>query len=105
MKIVVVLTVVLLVAVSTSLVFARIGGGDIVYKSSKSRVIFHHDTHVKEKGFTCTKCHPFISEIKARKVTPKMLHKKQALSCGTCHNGKDAFDLAANCEACHQEVK
>jgi c(7)-type cytochrome triheme protein len=35
-----------------------------------------------------------------------MIHRRQSVSCGTCHDGKQAFDLRSNCYICHnREVK
>lgn len=86
----------------SSAVSARIGGGDIIYEVKHiGNVTFHHDTHVETMGFNCTECHPFIFETKEKHKSLKMSHKRQAQSCGACHDGKQAFDLKSNCYVCH----
>ena len=90
------------VLLTASIVSARIGGGDITYDVKHiGKVTFHHDTHVETMGFSCTECHPSIFETKEKHKSLKMSHKRQATSCGTCHNGKAAFDLTSNCYVCH----
>jgi len=103
---------IILFCIAFSLIFApvvlaRIGGGDITYEVKHiGNVTFHHDTHVETMGFTCTECHPFIFETKEKHKTLRMSHRRQAMSCGHCHNGKQAFDLKTNCYVCHlKEVK
>ena len=96
-----------LILVCVSIVSARIGGGDITYEVKHiGNVTFHHDTHVETMGFNCTQCHPFIFETKEKHKKFGMSHRRQGMSCGVCHNGKDAFDLKTNCYVCHiKEVK
>ncbi len=105
MKVPVLSLVIILILSSAGL--ARIGGGDIKYEVKHiGNVIFHHDTHVETMGFSCTECHPFIFETKEKHVSLKMSHRRQARSCGVCHNGKQAFDLSTNCYVCHlKEVR
>jgi c(7)-type cytochrome triheme protein len=99
--------VVLLIAVAAPAVYARIGGGDVVYKIKHiGNVTFSHETHVETMGFHCTDCHPFIFEAKEKHKTLQMSHRRQGMSCGYCHNGDKAFDLKTNCYVCHtKEVK
>jgi c(7)-type cytochrome triheme protein len=98
---------ILILLVCASFVYARIGGGEIEYEVKHiGNVYFHHDTHVETMGFNCTECHPFIFETKEKHKSLKMSHKRQAQSCGACHDGKKAFDLKTNCYVCHvREVK
>lgn len=102
-----VLFIVLAMLLVATAVSARIGGGDITYEVKHiGNVTFHHDTHVETMGFNCTECHPFIFETKEKHKKYQMSHRRQAMSCGVCHNGKDAFDLKTNCYVCHmKEVK
>ena len=85
----------------------RIGGGDIKYPVKRvGEVTFSHDTHVEAMGFNCTECHPIIFVTKEEDKRVKMIHRRQSVSCGTCHEGKQAFDLRSNCYICHnREVK
>lgn len=93
---------ILAVLVMTSIVSARIGGGDIKYKVKHiGDVTYSHETHVETMGFNCTECHPIIFETKEKHKKFQMSHRRQATSCGVCHNGKDAFDLKTNCYVCH----
>lgn len=92
----------LTILVLASMVWARVGGGDIKYPVKRvGDVTFSHDTHVEAMGFNCTKCHPITFVTKEQHKTVKMIHKRQAGSCGVCHNGKEAFDLKSNCYICH----
>lgn len=85
-----------------SIASARIGGGDITYEVKHlGNVYFYHDTHVETMGFNCTECHPLIFETKEKHKKFQMSHRRQAVSCGVCHNGKNAFDLKTNCYVCH----
>jgi c(7)-type cytochrome triheme protein len=85
----------------------RIGGGDIKYPVKRvGEVTFSHDTHVEAMGFQCTECHPITFITTEQHKQAKMIHRRQSLSCGVCHNGKQAFDLRSNCYICHnREVK
>lgn len=100
------ITVVVLLSL-TSFVAARVGGGDILYEAKKiGTVHFSHDNHVEAAGINCTECHPSLFGTKAMKIKAQAPHKKQGAACGTCHNGKKAFDLKKDCNACHvREVK
>ncbi len=84
---------------------ARIGGGDIVFKPQKAKeVVFSHDFHVKDLGLACQRCHPapYVTREKDKPVT--MAAMAQGKSCGTCHNGKEAFSVKAknSCSKCHR---
>lgn len=98
---------VLILLVCASLVYARVGGGDIVYEIKHiGNVTFSHETHVETMGFNCTECHPSLFEIKDKHKKMQMSHRRQGMSCGACHEGKKAFDLKSNCYVCHvREVK
>lgn len=88
-----------------SIAIGRIGGGDIVFTPKKGKsVTFRHDTHVKDIGFPCTKCHTSIFTTKAKDKPAKMKDMDKGISCGFCHNGKDAFATKDknNCTNCHK---
>jgi len=91
----------------TGIALGRIGGGDIKFPVKRvGEVTFSHDTHVEAMGFNCTECHPITFITTEQHKQAKMIHRRQSLSCGTCHNGKQAFDLRSNCYICHnREVK
>jgi len=87
----------------SSFALGRIGGGDIVFTPKKAKTVtFNHDLHVKDLELSCQKCHPslFITKEKDKPVT--MAEMNQGKSCGTCHNGKDAFPTKGNCSKCHK---
>jgi c(7)-type cytochrome triheme protein len=84
--------------------FGAVGGGDIVFKSEKAKdVTFSHDFHVTKQKLTCQKCHPGIYAMSKSKNKPvTMAEINQGKSCGTCHNGKEAFVPQGNCAKCHK---
>lgn len=85
------------------LIFARIGGGDILFEVKGAKnVIFSHDYHYKELGFECVDCHDkiFINKQKDKRFTMKEIYEGK--SCGACHNGDTAFDPKKNCSKCHK---
>lgn len=98
---------VMLLLVCAAAVSARVGGGDIVYEVKHiGNVTFSHETHVETMGFNCTECHPYLFELKEKHKKMQMTHRRKGMSCGTCHEGKKAFDLKTNCYVCHiREVK
>ncbi|MGQ9647043.1 MAG: cytochrome c3 family protein [Thermodesulfobacteriota bacterium] len=88
----------------SGIALGRIGGGDISFATKKAKgVVFSHDFHVAELGLTCQRCHPnpYITREKDKRVT--MAEMNQGKSCGTCHNGKEAFTSRGNCSKCHKE--
>ena len=82
----------------------KVGGGDIVFKSEKAKdVVFSHDVHVTNLKLTCQKCHNGIyAMLKSKNKPVTMAEINQGKSCGTCHNGKDAFTPQENCAKCHK---
>ena len=88
-------------------VSAKIGGGDVEYKpKGAGHVLFQHEFHVNLKGLRCNSCHyrPFaMSSGGQYKMDMSKLTKGEF--CGSCHNGKSAFDLksASNCNKCHKD--
>lgn len=79
---------------------------DILYNHpvhADSSVTFSHLTHVDYESYRCTGCHPRLYRL----LTPrhKETHREmdQGASCGTCHDGKHAFDVRAtqSCGSCH----
>lgn len=87
----------------SSILFARVGGGDILFKvKNMGDVTFSHDLHVASFGMKCTNCHDatFTTKEKHKHVT--MADMENGKSCGTCHDGKKAFDVKSNCNKCHK---
>lgn len=96
--------ILLLLLISATMAVGRIGGGDIKYEVKRvGKVTFSHETHVELIGFNCTQCHPHTFLTKEQHKTVKMIHRRQAQSCGECHDGKQAFDLRSNCYVCHKK--
>lgn len=62
-------------------------------------VLFSHQSHLSMFG--CTDCHPELFRAGSGNPTVSMAQMEQGLSCGACHDGAGAFDVADNCAACH----
>ena len=81
---------------------ARCHAGDIVFKDEDAgNVIFPHTAHIKLFD-GCSDCHPdlFKAQRGANKAT--MEDMENGKSCGACHDGSSAFNVAEDCESCHQ---
>lgn len=63
-------------------------------------VPFSHKSHADMFG--CADCHP--GRYATTRATLKVSMKKmeQGKSCGACHDGKSAFGVQQNCDACHK---
>jgi len=79
---------------------------DVAYElvvGPDSAVVFSHETHVPLAGNRCTACHPQTFRILA--PTRHIAHSEMATgrSCGTCHDGRQAFGVrdSAACTSCH----
>jgi c(7)-type cytochrome triheme protein len=79
---------------------------DIVYDrvvGPDSAVVFRHTTHVDYEGNRCTGCHSKLFKLLAptRRATHRQMDARG--SCGSCHDGKHAFDTRASesCRSCH----
>jgi c(7)-type cytochrome triheme protein len=77
---------------------------DIAYNTKDAgTVIFSHSKHLAKKSprgtqaFSCATCH--TGNKSKKQYTMAEMYKGQ--SCGSCHNGKQAFD-AHECSKCHQ---
>ena len=85
----------------------EVGGGDIVYEVKRvGNVLFSHDTHVTTLAIDCKGCHPGIfpqDRTESKRAT--MAQMRRHVSCGVCHNGKNAFDTKENCYVCHVKEK
>lgn len=95
--------VIILLLLLSAVVWAKVGGGDIVYKvKNVGDVTFSHDAHVTDRGFKCEDCHPAIFPMEKEKGKRKMADMRKKKACGVCHNGKNAFDVGDNCYICHK---
>lgn len=102
MKIITVIGICLALLLS-SIAFAKIGGGDILFKVKNGNVTFRHDSHVKSAGLACQECHDKLFVTKAKHVKATMADMGKGKSCGACHDGKRAFSVKSNCANCHQK--
>jgi c(7)-type cytochrome triheme protein len=64
---------------------------------------FSHKFHLS--SYSCKECHIKIFPYKAGAKRYSMGDMEQGKSCGACHNDKDAFTSAGNCDRCHKGVK
>lgn len=88
----------------SNIVLGKIGGGDIVFKPERAKeVLFSHQRHVEDIGLRCTDCHDNLYSTKEKHKKVTMAEMRKGLSCGACHNGKNAFDVKANCSNCHKK--
>lgn len=86
-----------------SLVWGKIGGGDIVlHPSGAGNVTYSHDVHVGKFGLKCRECHPALFKMANGFGTATMADMESGKACGACHNGKRAFAVKENCAKCHQ---
>ncbi|HJV34930.1 cytochrome c3 family protein [Geomonas sp.] len=77
---------------------------DIVFKPKGiSEVVFSHDFHVA--NFACKNCHTKYFPFRADQGRATMADMGKGLSCGACHNGKDAFSAVGDCNRCHKGFK
>lgn len=84
--------------------WAVTGGGDIVFKvEGMASVLFSHDHHVSKARQKCSECHYALYSNRAQRKAVGMAEMRKGKSCGACHNGKKAFDVAEkkNCATCH----
>jgi c(7)-type cytochrome triheme protein len=100
------LVVLVLVVLSVPLTaWGKIGGGDIFFHpEGAGDVLFSHDIHVGKLGIRCKECHYQIFHTMATHEKKTMADMGNGQSCGTCHNGKRAFDVKMknSCGRCHQ---
>ncbi len=83
--------------------WGKIGGGDITFHpEGASAVVYSHDLHVAKLGLKCNNCHYQIYKMSVQaNRSATMAEMQKGESCGTCHNGKKAFDVKTNCTRCH----
>jgi c(7)-type cytochrome triheme protein len=102
--------IVLAMAVVMTLAFATLGFSlkkDIEFKTvgDEGKVTFSHEIHTEKKGMKCNECHPKLFKMKKGDDTVTMAAIKEGKFCGSCHDGKKAFDANAadNCGKCHKK--
>ncbi len=81
------------------------GGGNVRYEpKGAGPVLFNHEKHVKANGRTCTKCHYGVFQMEKGSNRMNMSKITKGNFCGTCHNGRIAFDVdhRAHCSKCHK---
>lgn len=63
--------------------------------------VFSHKFHLGLGAYGCSDCHNalFGSGVTAKRFTMAQMEKGE--SCGSCHDGKTAFGVKANCTRCH----
>ncbi|MBT1073539.1 cytochrome c3 family protein [Pelotalea chapellei] len=64
---------------------------------------FSHSFHTQV--YTCKDCHTRTFPYKAVVGKATMDDMAKGKSCGTCHNGKDAFASNGDCNKCHKGMK
>ncbi|MCA9550670.1 MAG: Ni/Fe-hydrogenase cytochrome b subunit [Myxococcales bacterium] len=73
-------------------------------------VTFDHRTHAELKPANCATCHDGRWSLVERGkllVDLELVHDgvlDEGKLCGSCHDGKTAFDLKEDCESCHAEL-
>ena len=94
---------VITVLLATSVLWAKVGGGDIIFRmKGAADAVFSHDGHVT-KGLKCTDCHYVLYATVEKHSKATMAEMQKGRSCGACHNGQKAFDVKANCDRCHKK--
>lgn len=64
---------------------------------------FSHAFHTE--AYSCKDCHTKLFPFKAGAKHFTMAHMETGKSCGGCHNGKEAFSVAGDCQKCHKGFK
>lgn len=63
-------------------------------------VPFSHETHLGT--YKCQDCHSKIFRLTENRGGVTMTSMETGKSCGSCHDGKQAFSVKANCASCHR---
>ena len=74
--------------------------GIIVLQTEGGEVKFSHPFHLDM--FKCADCHTKLFPFKAATKQFTMANMEKGKACGACHNGKEAFSVAGDCEKCHK---
>ncbi len=65
--------------------------------------IFSHEFHLQ--AYKCADCHTKVFPYRTVVGKATMDDMSKGKSCGTCHNGNDAFSAAGDCGKCHKGFK
>lgn len=88
-------------SVSNTADCAKCHAGDILYSDEENgNVTFSHTIHIDMFG-GCDSCHPDLFKAKRGANKATMEDMENGESCGACHDGSDAFNVAEDCESCH----
>lgn len=68
-----------------------------------TNAVFSHKAHLAMYG--CNDCHTGIFPYKAGARHFSMTDMEKGKSCGSCHNGNDAFASNGDCAKCHRNFK
>ncbi len=86
---------------------ATTGDGNMEYRpKGAGPVLFDHDYHVKLKGQHCDNCHFKTFQMTGgAEYQMDMSSLTKGKFCGSCHDGKKAFDVkdANSCKRCHRD--
>jgi c(7)-type cytochrome triheme protein len=72
---------------------------------AQGKVVFSHEKHLA-KSPQCTACHTKLFKMtKGQRSALKMADMNNGQACGSCHDGKTAFNVkdAAECAKCHKK--
>ena len=95
--------IIMVLFVGTGIALAVPGGKSLDFNnSSMGTVKFDGEVH-KKAGLGCKECHNDGMFPKMKQGTVKITMEQiyAGKLCGTCHNGKKAFEAKANCQRCH----
>ncbi len=86
---------------------SKVGGGDITYRpKGAAKVTFNHEYHVSLKGQRCNNCHYKTFQMTGgAEYKMDMATLTKGKFCGSCHDGRKAFDVkdANGCKRCHKD--
>lgn len=94
----------LLVIFISAVAFAVPSGKTLVFDKSPQGVVVFDGAKHAEAGFKCTDCHnkDIFPKMKQGSETITMDAIRAGRLCGSCHNGKAAFQPEGNCTRCHK---
>ncbi len=70
---------------------------------SVAAATFSHNLHVQ--AYKCADCHSKLFPFRSVVGKATMGDMAKGKSCGSCHNGKDAFSATGDCAKCHKGFK
>jgi len=77
---------------------------EITFKTKGATdAVFSHQVHIGM--FKCADCHTKVFPYKAGATKATMAQMEKGKSCGSCHNGSDAFTVKGECDKCHKGYK